>query len=158
MLLFLARAGLPDGMFVYQFFAILVYFGRPWKEEYWYIYFTALWNILRSIGIVIWYFFRFVTKISGNPEPEPSNGFLCLFQSSRQVNPSFRLTTLLRAIHLVRRLTLTCSKKTGSYATIGCGRKDHLHGCQIFLDTTYQNEGKCTKLPLHYQMAIKYTI
>jgi hypothetical protein len=30
-------------------------------------------------------------------------------------------------------------------------------GCQIFLDTIYQNEGKYTKLPQHYQMAIKYT-
>jgi hypothetical protein len=29
-------------------------------------------------------------------------------------------------------------------------------GCQIFLDTIYQNEEKYTKLP-HYQMAIKYT-
>jgi hypothetical protein len=30
-------------------------------------------------------------------------------------------------------------------------------GCQIFLGTIYQNEGKYTKLPQHYQMAIKYT-
>jgi hypothetical protein len=30
-------------------------------------------------------------------------------------------------------------------------------GCQIFLDTIYQNEGKYTKLPHHHQMAIKYT-
>jgi hypothetical protein len=30
-------------------------------------------------------------------------------------------------------------------------------GCQIFLDTTYQKEGKYTKLPQHYQIAIKYT-
>jgi hypothetical protein len=29
--------------------------------------------------------------------------------------------------------------------------------CQIFLDTIYQNEVKYTKLPQHYQMAIKYT-
>jgi hypothetical protein len=28
-------------------------------------------------------------------------------------------------------------------------------GCQIFLDTIYQNVGKYTKLPQHYQMAIK---
>jgi hypothetical protein len=30
-------------------------------------------------------------------------------------------------------------------------------GCQIFLDTIYQNGEKYTKLPLNYQMAIKYT-
>jgi hypothetical protein len=30
-------------------------------------------------------------------------------------------------------------------------------GCQIFLEKIYQNEGKCTKLPRHYQLAIKYT-
>jgi hypothetical protein len=30
-------------------------------------------------------------------------------------------------------------------------------GCQIFLDTVYQNGGKYTKLPQHYQMAIKNT-
>jgi hypothetical protein len=30
-------------------------------------------------------------------------------------------------------------------------------GCQIFLDTIYQNEGKDTKLPQPYQMAIKCT-
>jgi hypothetical protein len=29
--------------------------------------------------------------------------------------------------------------------------------CQIFLYTIYQNRGKYTKLPLHYQTAIKYT-
>jgi hypothetical protein len=29
-------------------------------------------------------------------------------------------------------------------------------GCQIFLDTVYQNGGKYTKLPLHYLMALKY--
>jgi hypothetical protein len=28
--------------------------------------------------------------------------------------------------------------------------------CQIFLDTRYQNWGKYTKLPLNYQMAVKY--
>jgi hypothetical protein len=33
----------------------------------------------------------------------------------------------------------------------------YTQGCQIFLDTTYQNEGKYTKLPQHYQMVIKYT-
>jgi hypothetical protein len=32
-----------------------------------------------------------------------------------------------------------------------------VQGCQILLDTIYQNEGKYTKLPQHYQMAIKYT-
>jgi hypothetical protein len=33
-----------------------------------------------------------------------------------------------------------------------------IQGCQIFLDTIYQNEGKWyTKLPQHYQMAIQYT-
>jgi hypothetical protein len=30
-------------------------------------------------------------------------------------------------------------------------------GCQIFLDTSYQNGGKYTRLPQHYQIAIKYT-
>jgi hypothetical protein len=30
-------------------------------------------------------------------------------------------------------------------------------GCQIFLNTIYQNEGKYTKLLHHYQMAIKYS-
>jgi hypothetical protein len=30
-------------------------------------------------------------------------------------------------------------------------------GCQIFLDTIYQNGKKYTKLPLNYQMAIKCT-
>jgi hypothetical protein len=30
-------------------------------------------------------------------------------------------------------------------------------GCQIFLDTIYQNEGKYTKLQEHYQMTLKYT-
>jgi hypothetical protein len=30
-------------------------------------------------------------------------------------------------------------------------------GCQIFLDTINQNEGKYTKLSQHYQVAIKYT-
>jgi hypothetical protein len=34
----------------------------------------------------------------------------------------------------------------------------HGQGCQIFLDTIYQNWGKCTKLPLNYHMAIKYQI
>jgi hypothetical protein len=29
-----------------------------------------------------------------------------------------------------------------------------MQGCQILLDTMYQNEGKCTKLPLIYQTAI----
>jgi hypothetical protein len=29
-------------------------------------------------------------------------------------------------------------------------------GCQIFLDTIYHNEGKYTKLPQLYEMAIKY--
>jgi hypothetical protein len=32
--------------------------------------------------------------------------------------------------------------------------KPRVQGCQIFLVITYQ---KCTKLPQHYQMAIKYT-
>jgi hypothetical protein len=32
-----------------------------------------------------------------------------------------------------------------------------MQGCQIFLDTIYQNEGKYTKLPQHYLMTIKYT-
>jgi hypothetical protein len=32
-----------------------------------------------------------------------------------------------------------------------------LQGCQIFLYTIYQNEGKYTKLPQHYEMDIKYT-
>jgi hypothetical protein len=27
-------------------------------------------------------------------------------------------------------------------------------GCQIYFDTIYQNEGKYTKLPQHYQMAV----
>jgi hypothetical protein len=31
-------------------------------------------------------------------------------------------------------------------------------GCQIFLYLIYQNVEKYTKLPLNYQMAIKYTI
>jgi hypothetical protein len=30
-------------------------------------------------------------------------------------------------------------------------------GCQILLDTIYQSGGKCTKLPLNYHVAIKYT-
>jgi hypothetical protein len=30
-------------------------------------------------------------------------------------------------------------------------------GCQIFLDTIYQNGGQCPKLTLNYQMAIKCT-
>jgi hypothetical protein len=30
-------------------------------------------------------------------------------------------------------------------------------GCQIFLDAIYQNDGKYTKLPQHYRIAIKYT-
>jgi hypothetical protein len=30
-----------------------------------------------------------------------------------------------------------------------------VQGCQIFLDTQYQNGGKYTKWPLNYQMAIK---
>jgi hypothetical protein len=29
-------------------------------------------------------------------------------------------------------------------------------GCQIFLDTIYQNGRKCTKLPLNYQITTKY--
>jgi hypothetical protein len=32
-----------------------------------------------------------------------------------------------------------------------------LLGCQIFLDTIYQKGEKYTKLPLNYQMAMKYT-
>jgi hypothetical protein len=32
-----------------------------------------------------------------------------------------------------------------------------LQVCQIFLDTKYQNEGKYTQLPQHYQTAIKYS-
>jgi hypothetical protein len=32
-----------------------------------------------------------------------------------------------------------------------------LQGCQIFLDTIYQNGGNYTKLPLNFQMAIKCT-
>jgi hypothetical protein len=31
-------------------------------------------------------------------------------------------------------------------------------GCQIILDTMYQNEENCTKYPLNYQMAIKYIL
>jgi hypothetical protein len=31
-----------------------------------------------------------------------------------------------------------------------------MQGCQIFLNTIYQNEVKRTKLPLYYQMSIKY--
>jgi hypothetical protein len=30
-------------------------------------------------------------------------------------------------------------------------------GCQIFRDKINQNEGKYTKIPQHYQIAIKYT-
>jgi hypothetical protein len=41
--------------------------------------------------------------------------------------------------------------RSGGFFFAGC-----VQGCQIFLDTIYQNEGKCTKLPQHYQMAIKY--
>jgi hypothetical protein len=33
----------------------------------------------------------------------------------------------------------------------------HDQGCQIFIDTIYQNGGKCTRLPLNYQMTIKHT-
>jgi hypothetical protein len=33
-----------------------------------------------------------------------------------------------------------------------------VQGCQIFfIYSRYKNEGKYTKLPLNYQMAIKYT-
>jgi hypothetical protein len=35
------------------------------------------------------------------------------------------------------------------------GQQDQ--GCQIFLETIYQNSGKCTRLALNYQMTIKYT-
>jgi hypothetical protein len=41
-----------------------------------------------------------------------------------------------------------------------CGRcqvrcwADSDQGCQIFLDTMYQNEGKYTNIPQHFQMAI----
>jgi hypothetical protein len=34
---------------------------------------------------------------------------------------------------------------------------DPTPGCQIFLYLIYQNTGKYTKLPLNYQMPIKYT-
>jgi hypothetical protein len=37
-----------------------------------------------------------------------------------------------------------------------CCRNSPNQGCQIFLDTIYQNGEKYTKLPQHYQMAIKY--
>jgi hypothetical protein len=30
-------------------------------------------------------------------------------------------------------------------------------GLPDFIDTIYQNDGKYTKLPQHYQMALKYT-
>jgi hypothetical protein len=36
-----------------------------------------------------------------------------------------------------------------------CRKTRSEQGCQIFLDTIYQNGGKYTKLPLNYQMAIK---
>jgi hypothetical protein len=34
---------------------------------------------------------------------------------------------------------------------------NHNQGCQIYLDTIYQNGGKFTKLPEHYQMVVRYT-
>jgi hypothetical protein len=37
------------------------------------------------------------------------------------------------------------------------GKGTRWKGCQIFLDTIYQNEVNCTKLPQLYQMAIKYS-
>jgi hypothetical protein len=36
-------------------------------------------------------------------------------------------------------------------------RNNVTQGCQIFLDTKYQNGGNYTILPLQYQMAINYT-
>jgi hypothetical protein len=36
-------------------------------------------------------------------------------------------------------------------------RQGKVQGCQICLDTKYQNEGKYTKLPQYYKMAIKYS-
>jgi hypothetical protein len=41
--------------------------------------------------------------------------------------------------------------------TMTCYRATLDQGCQIFLDTIYQNGEKYTKFPQHYQMAIKYT-
>jgi hypothetical protein len=37
------------------------------------------------------------------------------------------------------------------------GNTGPLQGCQIFLDTIYQNGGKCTTLSLNCQMASKQT-
>jgi hypothetical protein len=41
---------------------------------------------------------------------------------------------------------------------VGCAKEECLsvQGCQIFIDTKYQNEAKYIKLPQHYLMAIKY--
>jgi hypothetical protein len=40
--------------------------------------------------------------------------------------------------------------------TYFCRVRRFHEGCQIFLDTIYQNEGKYAKLQQHYQMAITY--
>jgi hypothetical protein len=45
-----------------------------------------------------------------------------------------------------------------STTAVACMLQDSIcsPGCQIFLDTIYQNGEKYTKLPLNYQMAITY--
>jgi hypothetical protein len=52
----------------------------------------------------------------------------------------------LRKIRKMRTLRLTKAKLSRF--------SNGIQGCQIFLDSTYQNGGKYTKLPQHYQMAV----
>jgi hypothetical protein len=54
---------------------------------------------------------------------------------------------------VVNDLARLVSGKNQSENRIG---RQALQGCQIFLNTIFQNGGKLTKLPLNYQMAITH--
>jgi hypothetical protein len=92
------------------------------------VYFMATWNILRPFGIVCDHCVHF-------------SRFGVMYQ--------------VKSGNLDSKAFVKERKRIGAHRLDN--QKDCLHhGCQIFHDTIYQNEAKYTKLPQHYQMAIKY--
>jgi hypothetical protein len=77
----------------------------------------------------------------------PAKAFTLAGLEPRSTVPQVDAMTTAKRRHGIKHLILRFKS---------CRKKLLRQGCQIFLDTTYQNEGKYTKLLQHYSMAIKY--